>query len=80
MRRFFNGLCALALAFSSHMAAAANTPSLSGTVIPSATRIVDRAFNVWTVSDGQVYENGKVTPSSEVIALIVGEDGQGRIA
>jgi YVTN family beta-propeller protein len=70
MRNFLNGLFAVALMFSSYLAAASSAPSLSGTVIPSATRIVDRAFNVWTVSDGQVYENGKVTPSSEVILLL----------
>src|SRR5580692_1546271 len=70
MRNFSNGLLAVALMFSSHLAAASSAPSLNGTVIPSATRIVDRGFNVWTVSDGQVYENGKVTPSSEVILLL----------
>jgi YVTN family beta-propeller protein len=70
MRIFFSGLYALALAFSSHVAAAGNTFSLSGTVIPSASQIVDFGSNVWTVSDGQVYKNGKVTPSSEVILLL----------
>jgi DNA-binding beta-propeller fold protein YncE len=71
MRNFCNGLCLLALIlFSSHLAAAANSPSLSGTTIPSATQIVDSSLNTWTLSGGEAYENGKVTPSSGVILLL----------
>src|SRR5258706_5590436 len=46
------------------------TPSTSPTTIPSATQIVDSHLDVWTVSGGQVYENGQLTPSRGVILLL----------
>ena len=71
MRTLFWGLYLVALIFSPQWAAAAgNTPSPSGTTIPTATRIVDSALNVWTLSDGEAYENGQLTPTSEVILLL----------
>jgi YVTN family beta-propeller protein len=70
MRNFFNGLFLVALMSSSHLAAAANPPSLSGTTIPSAAQIIDAGLNTWTLSGGQAYENGKPTPSSGVILLL----------
>jgi YVTN family beta-propeller protein len=70
MRNFLDGLCLVALMLTPHWAAAATPPSASGTTIPSATQILDSQLNVWTLSGGQAYENGQVTPSSEVILLL----------
>jgi YVTN family beta-propeller protein len=71
MRNRFYGLCLVALMFSPQLAAAAgNTPSASGTTIPTATQIVDSALNVWTLAGGQAYENSELTPSSGVILLL----------
>ena len=56
-------LSALALTLSAQLTVAA-TPSASGTTIPPATEIVDSHLDVWTVSGGQVYENGQLTPSA----------------
>jgi alcohol dehydrogenase (cytochrome c) len=64
-----NGLFLVALMLSPHMAVAV-TPSPSPTTIPPATQIVDSHLDVWTVSGGQVYENGHLTPSSGVILLL----------
>ena len=69
MRHPGYGLCLVWLMLSPHLAAAV-TPSVSPTTIPSATQIVDSQLNVWTVSGGQVYENGQLTPSSGVILLL----------
>jgi YVTN family beta-propeller protein len=44
--------------------------SPSGTTLPAATQIVDGQRNVWTVSGGQAYEKGQLTPSSGVILLV----------
>jgi len=46
------------------------TPSASPTTIPSSTLIVDSHLDVWTVSGGQVYKNGQLTPSGGVILLL----------
>lgn len=75
MRKFFNGLCLVALTFSSHLAAQGTLgdgypPSITGATIPSATQLVDSLRNIWMLSDGQAYENGKATPSSGVILLL----------
>lgn len=70
MRNFLKGLVLVALASSFPVVASANTPSISGTTIPSATQIVDGEHNVWTLSGGQVYENGALTPSSGVILVL----------
>jgi YVTN family beta-propeller protein len=70
MRNCFHGFCVVALIFSSQLAIAANPPSASGTTIPSAAQIVDSELNVWTLSGGQAYENGQLTPSSGVILLL----------
>jgi YVTN family beta-propeller protein len=69
MRALFNGICLIALFMFSSLAAA-GTLSLSGTSIPSATQIVDMYDNVWTLSGGKAYENGNVTPSSDVTLLL----------
>ncbi len=71
MRDLFNAICLIALVmFSSQPAAASGSPSLSGTIIPGATQIVDMDLNVWTLSNGTAYENGTSTPSSGVILLL----------
>ena len=69
MRNLFNGLCLVGL-LCWFQPAAALTPSLSGTTIPSAPQIVDSNLDTWTLSGGQAYVNGNVTPSSEVILLL----------
>ena len=73
MRNFANGLCLVALTFSSHLAAASIpvATDVTGATIPSAAQIVDSAQNQWTLSDGVAYKNGKTTPSSGVILLLL---------
>ena len=70
MRNSFYGLGLAILMGSSPWATAATVPSASGSTIPSASQLVDSALNVWTLSGGQAYENGQLTPSSEVILLL----------
>jgi hypothetical protein len=57
------GLAVLTLAvFLAHPERAASTPvsaSVSGTMIPSAAQIVDRALDVWTVNGGIINNGGK---------------------
>jgi YVTN family beta-propeller protein len=69
MRNFLSGCCLVTLMFAAHQAGA-TTPSLSGTIIPSASQIIDGNLNLWTLSGGVAYENGKPTPSSGVILLL----------
>jgi PQQ-dependent dehydrogenase (methanol/ethanol family) len=69
MRNRFYPFFLVALMLSPHLSVAV-TPSPSPTSIPPATQIVDSHLNVWTVSGGQVYENGRLTPSSGVILLL----------
>jgi hypothetical protein len=45
--------------------------SSSGTTIPSAAQITDVSGNVWAVSDGVIYENGKLAGYSKSVALLV---------
>jgi hypothetical protein len=40
-------------------------------MIPSAARIVDSALNIWTLSGGVVYENGKAAGSTAGITLVL---------
>jgi hypothetical protein len=51
------------------------TPSVvsspNGTTIPSATQIVDSSGNVWTVSGGVIYENGKLAGYSNGVSLLL---------
>ena len=47
------------------------TASASGIMIPSATQIVDRALNVWTLAGGVVYENGATAGHSANVALLL---------
>ena len=63
------GLFLAALMVSPHWAVAA-TPSASPTTIPPAVQIVDSHLDVWTLSGGQVYENGQLTPSGGVILVL----------
>src|ERR1700728_912868 len=49
--------------------------SASGTMIPSATRIIDSALNVWTLTGGMAYENGKIAGYSANVALLLYYDG-----
>ena len=44
--------------------------SPAGTTIPVATQIVDSGLNMWTLSGGQAYQHGQLTPSSGVILLL----------
>ncbi len=72
MRNISKAFCVAGLLWSSHAVSAAESPSLSGTTIPSAAQIVDAGlpYNIWTLKGGQVYENGQLTPSSGVILLL----------
>jgi hypothetical protein len=47
------------------------TASISGTRIPTAKQIVDSSGNVWTVSSGVIYENGKLAGYSNAVTLLV---------
>jgi len=44
-------------------------------MIPSATRIIDSALNVWTLTGGMAYENGKIAGYSANVALLLYYDG-----
>jgi hypothetical protein len=46
-------------------------PSPDGTVSPPNADLIDSSANVWTVSKGVVYENGRATPSGLVIELFL---------
>jgi hypothetical protein len=50
--------------------ATSQAASPSGTTIPNASQLVDSSGNIWTVSGGVVYENGKATPSTQVSLLL----------
>jgi hypothetical protein len=47
------------------------TPSASGTMIPSATQIVDSALNVWTLASAVVYKNGVIAGASANVTLLL---------
>jgi hypothetical protein len=44
--------------------------SVNGATIPMAAQIIDSELNVWTMVNGQVFENGVATPSSGVIMML----------
>jgi alcohol dehydrogenase (cytochrome c) len=69
LRNCFYRFFLVALMLSPHLSVAVTT-SPSPTSIAPATQIVDSHLNVWTVSGGQVYENGQLTPSAGVILLL----------
>jgi hypothetical protein len=43
----------------------------NGTTIPSATKIIDRSGNVWTVAAGKIYQNGCHAGSSDNTSLLL---------
>ena len=45
--------------------------SANGTMIPSATQIVDSSLNTWTVTSGVVYENGTAAGFTANVALVL---------
>jgi mannan endo-1,4-beta-mannosidase len=47
------------------------TPSASGTMIPSASQLVDSAGNVWTLVAAAAYENGAPAAYSANVALLL---------
>jgi hypothetical protein len=47
------------------------TPSASGTMVPSASQIVDSALNVWTLVGGVVDENGAAAGYSSNVAMLL---------
>jgi endoglucanase len=47
------------------------TTSASGSMIPSATQLVDSAGNVWTVAGGVVYKGGATAGYSANVALLL---------
>lgn len=51
------------------------TPSASGTTIPSASQILDGICNVWTVSSGQISENGTVVSGGGTTNLLLWYSG-----
>jgi hypothetical protein len=53
---------------------ASRTTSLSGTIIPAATQIIDSGGNVWTVSGGVVYEHGALAGYSKAVAKLLYDD------
>jgi hypothetical protein len=56
-------------------AVATNAVSISGTRIPSATRIVDSSGNTWTVSGGVVHENGALAGYSASVTKLLYDNG-----
>ena len=54
---------------------AALTTSTDGTVIPSATSIVDRLLNVWTLRNGFIYKNGIKDKDSYNVSLLLWHGG-----
>ena len=50
--------------------AVASGGSASGSMIPSATKLMDSAGNTWTVSGGIVSQNGTAIPSADVVLLL----------
>jgi len=52
-------------------AAATNAVSVSGTKIPSATRIIDSSGNTWTVSGGVIQENGALAGYSAAVTKLL---------
>jgi hypothetical protein len=56
---------------SSASTASAASPSASGTMIPSATRVVDDGLNVWTVGGGVIYENSATAGYSANVVLLL---------
>ncbi|MGN6083364.1 hypothetical protein [Trinickia sp.] len=59
------------VASTSSVTGAALSVSTDGTVIPSATAIVDRLHNVWTVSNGFIYKNGVKDKDSYNVSLLL---------
>jgi hypothetical protein len=57
------------------VAAAANSASVSGTRIPSATRITDSGGNSWTVSGGVIHENGALAGYSAAVVKLLYDNG-----
>jgi Glycosyl hydrolase family 26 len=51
------------------------TASTSGTMIPSATQIVDSGLNVWTLASGLIYENGTAAGYSSNVGLLLYYNG-----
>ncbi|WP_206951835.1 hypothetical protein [Trinickia acidisoli] len=51
--------------------AAAIATSTDGTVIPSATSLVDRIGNVWTLANGYIYKNGVKDKDSYNVTLLL---------
>jgi len=56
---------------SSSSGASTTAVSANGTMIPSATRIVDSANNVWTLSAGAVDENGVAAGYTANVSLVL---------
>jgi aryl-phospho-beta-D-glucosidase BglC (GH1 family) len=56
---------------SSSSGASTTSASASGTMIPSATQIIDSAHNVWTVAGGLIYENGAAAGVSANVSLLL---------
>jgi Glycosyl hydrolase family 26 len=56
---------------SSGSSSSATTASASGTMIPSATQIVDSAHNVWTVVGGSVKESGVAAGFTANVSLVL---------
>jgi hypothetical protein len=52
-------------------AAATNAVSVSGTRIPSATRIIDGSGNTWTISGGVIHENGALAGYSASVTKLL---------
>ena len=50
---------------------AALSVSVDGTVIPSATSIVDKLLNVWKLSNGFIYKNGVKDKDSYNVSLLL---------
>ena len=76
LRRAVCAAMALAALMQFFETSTANTSaSASGTAIPLATQITDAQYNVWTVTSGVVYENGKKAAYTANVSLLLYYNG-----
>ena len=66
-----SALPAFSIQVTAPVSPAATSVSASGTMIPSATQIVDSTHTVWTLASGVIYQDGKAAAYSANVALLL---------